>query len=284
MEPDVVFVGDSIVANLQCTDVWEKWFAPMHCLNFGIGGDETQHVLWRLKNGELEFIKPKAVVVLVGTNNHEHTAAEVAGGIMEICRTIREKQPQSHIVALTLLPRGEKPNCLREKNSEINGLIKETLRSIEMCQLTLPSPTNHSFTLLLSLDGEVCYVSALTGVAWPGLVVVVVVGVRVMGFPPQQTDEVPGGRSEREPQLWTTVICVLGVYKVCLAGGKCPWYVQGVPSRKVSPAGGKHPWYVQGVHSRKEVSLLCGKCAQQKEGTIGMCKMSPPEGRHPWYV
>ncbi|XP_045125204.1 platelet-activating factor acetylhydrolase IB subunit alpha2-like [Portunus trituberculatus] len=135
MEPDVVFVGDSIVANLQCTDVWEKWFAPMHCLNFGIGGDETQHVLWRLKNGELEFIKPKAVVVLVGTNNHEHTAAEVAGGIMEICRTIREKQPQSHIVALTLLPRGEKPNCLREKNSEINGLIKETLRSIEMCQV-----------------------------------------------------------------------------------------------------------------------------------------------------
>lgn len=135
MEPDVVFVGDSIVANLQCTEVWEKWFAPMHCLNFGIGGDQTQHVLWRLKNGELEFIKPKAVVVLVGTNNHEHTAAEVAGGIMEICRTIREKQPQTYIVALTLLPRGEKPNRLREKNSEINALIKETLRSIEMCQV-----------------------------------------------------------------------------------------------------------------------------------------------------
>lgn len=59
MEPDVVFVGDSIVANMQCTDLWEKWFAPMHCLNFGIGGDQTQHVLWRLRNGELEFIKPK---------------------------------------------------------------------------------------------------------------------------------------------------------------------------------------------------------------------------------
>lgn len=63
MEPDVVFVGDSIVANLQCTDLWEKWFAPMHCLNFGIGGDQTQHVLWRLRNGELEFIKPKVGVI-----------------------------------------------------------------------------------------------------------------------------------------------------------------------------------------------------------------------------
>ncbi|XP_050695796.1 platelet-activating factor acetylhydrolase IB subunit alpha2-like [Eriocheir sinensis] len=135
MEPDVVFVGDSIVANLQCTDLWEKWFAPMHCLNFGIGGDQTQHVLWRLRNGELESIKPKAVVVLVGTNNHEHTAAEVAGGITEICRTIREKQPQAYIVALTLLPRGEKPNRLREKNDEVNSLIKESLRAIDLCQV-----------------------------------------------------------------------------------------------------------------------------------------------------
>ncbi|XP_066946779.1 platelet-activating factor acetylhydrolase IB subunit alpha2 [Macrobrachium rosenbergii] len=135
MEPDVVFVGDSLVANLQSTDLWEKWFAPMHSLNFGIGGDQTQHVLWRLKNGELECIKPKAVVVLVGTNNHSHTAAEIAGGIIEICHTVREKQPQAYIIVLTLLPRGEKPNPLREKNSEINGLIKEAVRKIDLCQV-----------------------------------------------------------------------------------------------------------------------------------------------------
>lgn len=61
----MVFVGDSLVANLQCTDLWEKWFAPMHCLNFGIGGDQTQHVLWRLRNGELEFIKPKVCVFVL---------------------------------------------------------------------------------------------------------------------------------------------------------------------------------------------------------------------------
>nr|XP_045624159.1 platelet-activating factor acetylhydrolase IB subunit alpha2-like [Procambarus clarkii] len=135
MEPDVVFVGDSLVANLLSTDLWEKWFAPMHSLNFGIGGDQTQHVLWRLRNGELEFIKPKAVVVLVGTNNHNHTAAEVAGGITEIFQTIREKQPQAYIIILSLLPRGEKPNPLREKNSEVNALIKEALRQNDLCQV-----------------------------------------------------------------------------------------------------------------------------------------------------
>ncbi|KAK7082528.1 Platelet-activating factor acetylhydrolase IB subunit beta [Halocaridina rubra] len=135
MEPDVVFVGDSLVANLQSTDLWEKWFAPMHSLNFGIGGDQTQHVLWRLKNGELECIKPKAVVVLVGTNNHGHSASEVAGGITEICLTIREKQPKAYITVLTLLPRGEKPNPLREKNSQVNALIKEAIKNIELCQV-----------------------------------------------------------------------------------------------------------------------------------------------------
>ncbi|KAK4317187.1 hypothetical protein Pmani_011716 [Petrolisthes manimaculis] len=135
MEPDVVFVGDSLIANLQNTDLWEKWFAPMHTLNFGIGGDQTQHVLWRLRNGELECIKPKAVVVLVGTNNHEHTAAEVAGGIAEICNTIREKQPQAYVIVLTLLPRGEKPNRLREKNSQVNSLVKDALRTLDLCQV-----------------------------------------------------------------------------------------------------------------------------------------------------
>ena len=59
MEPDVVFLGDSIIANLQSTDLWEKWFTPMHSLNFGIGGDQTQHVLWRVHNGELDCIQPK---------------------------------------------------------------------------------------------------------------------------------------------------------------------------------------------------------------------------------
>ncbi|XP_042874101.1 platelet-activating factor acetylhydrolase IB subunit alpha2-like [Penaeus japonicus] len=134
-EPDVVFVGDSLVANLQSTDLWEKWFAPMHSLNFGIGGDQTQHVLWRLKNGELECIRPKAVVVLVGTNNHGHSAQEVAGGITEICHTIRDKQPKSYIIVLTLLPRGEKPNRLREKNGQINELMKEAVRDIDLCQV-----------------------------------------------------------------------------------------------------------------------------------------------------
>merc|ERR1712168_366798 len=107
----------------------------MHALNFGIGGDQTQHVLWRLTNGELDHVVPKAVVVLVGTNNHGHSATQVAGGIIEICKTIRDKQPQAYVIVLSLLPRGEKQNCLREKNSKINELVEDEIKTIDRCQM-----------------------------------------------------------------------------------------------------------------------------------------------------
>jgi platelet-activating factor acetylhydrolase IB subunit beta/gamma len=62
-EPEVLFVGDSLIAHLLYTDLWETVFEPLHPLNFGIGGDQTQHVLWRLENGELDNIKPKVISI-----------------------------------------------------------------------------------------------------------------------------------------------------------------------------------------------------------------------------
>uniref|UniRef100_A0A8C0MB72 Platelet-activating factor acetylhydrolase IB subunit alpha2 n=1 Tax=Canis lupus familiaris TaxID=9615 RepID=A0A8C0MB72_CANLF len=99
-EPDVLFVGDSMVQLMQQYEIWRELFSPLHALNFGIGGDTTRHVLWRLKNGELENIKPKVIVVWVGTNNHENTAEEVAGGIEAIVQLINTRQPQAKIIVL----------------------------------------------------------------------------------------------------------------------------------------------------------------------------------------
>ncbi|XP_046759709.1 platelet-activating factor acetylhydrolase IB subunit alpha2 isoform X3 [Gallus gallus] len=99
-EPDVLFVGDSMVQLLQQYEIWRELFSPLHALNFGIGGDTTGHVLWRLKNGELENIKPKVIVVWVGTNNYGNTAEEVAGGIEAIVRLINTQQPQAKVIVL----------------------------------------------------------------------------------------------------------------------------------------------------------------------------------------
>jgi len=119
-EADVLFIGDSLIQSLVHFDVWTKLFEPLHCLNFGIGGDQTQHVLWRVSNGELEGISPRIIVLLVGTNNHDHNALQVAEGVMTVVEAIKERQTMAHVVVLALPPRGRRPNRLRDKINEIN--------------------------------------------------------------------------------------------------------------------------------------------------------------------
>lgn len=134
-EPDVLFVGDSMVQLMQQYEVWRELFSPLHALNFGIGGDTTCNVLWRLQNGELENIRPKVVVLWVGTNNYEHTAEQVAGGILAIAQLLTSRLPKAKIVVLGLLPRGERPNPLREKNAAVNVLLRSWLPRLGQAQL-----------------------------------------------------------------------------------------------------------------------------------------------------
>ncbi|KAM9488292.1 platelet-activating factor acetylhydrolase IB subunit gamma [Clarias gariepinus] len=129
-EPDVLFVGDSLIQLMHEFEVWRKLFSPLHSLNFGIGGDATQHVLWRLVNGELDHICPKVVVLWVGTNNHGHTPEQICGGIMAIVNVVHEQLPQTHVLVLGVLPRGKSPNPLRERNAQVNALVQAELASL----------------------------------------------------------------------------------------------------------------------------------------------------------
>uniref|UniRef100_A0A9J8DMD8 Platelet-activating factor acetylhydrolase IB subunit alpha1 n=1 Tax=Cyprinus carpio carpio TaxID=630221 RepID=A0A9J8DMD8_CYPCA len=113
-----------------CWQVWRKLFSPLHALNFGVGGDATQHVLWRLVNGELDHISPKVVVLWVGTNNHGHTPEQICGGIMAIINVIHQKLPHAHTLVLGLLPRGKSPNPLRERNASVNALVQAEVASL----------------------------------------------------------------------------------------------------------------------------------------------------------
>ncbi|MFM7606282.1 MAG: GDSL-type esterase/lipase family protein, partial [Prosthecobacter sp.] len=108
----LVFLGDSITAGWAGKkEIWDKAFLSYKPVNFGIGGDRTQHVLWRITHGELDSIKPKTVVLMIGTNNSGSDSAEgIAKGITAIVETIRSKQPQAKILVLAVFPRGEKPS------------------------------------------------------------------------------------------------------------------------------------------------------------------------------
>ena len=84
-----LFLGDSITQGWNENTVWQRFYGPRHAANFGIGGDRTQHVLWRIQNGELEGIAPKVTVLMIGTNNlHDDTPDEIAQGIKTIVAEI----------------------------------------------------------------------------------------------------------------------------------------------------------------------------------------------------
>lgn len=97
-DPDVIFIGDSILQALQYSETWNELFAPFHCLNFGIHRDQIQNVLWRIQNGELDNVKPKVVVLHVGTNNYQETPDQIVEGIHELINVIRDKHPEAYIV------------------------------------------------------------------------------------------------------------------------------------------------------------------------------------------
>jgi lysophospholipase L1-like esterase len=106
---DLLFVGDSITALWvkSAPTIWSRYYAPRKAANFGIGGDHTQHILWRLDHGELDGIRPRVVVLMVGTNNvPDQTEDQVVEGVAAVVNRVRLKLPDSKILLLGVTPRG----------------------------------------------------------------------------------------------------------------------------------------------------------------------------------
>ena len=129
---DLLFIGDSITQGWEGSGkgTWEKYYANRKALNLGISGDRTEHVIWRLDNGNLRNQKKaKAAVVMIGTNNTGHIMqdpTEVRDGVERIVSTLRARCPQAKILLLGVFPRGVKPDDAKRKNNiEINKLISK---------------------------------------------------------------------------------------------------------------------------------------------------------------
>lgn len=124
---DVLFLGDSITEGFD-GEIWQRDFAPLRTANFGIGGDEVQHVTWRVLNGEIEGLSPRVIVVLIGTNNIGnvgHPAADVAKGVELLIKTLRTRLPQARIILNAVFPRDQKPGTpFRTQVAELNRLIQ----------------------------------------------------------------------------------------------------------------------------------------------------------------
>lgn len=121
---DVIFVGDSITQGWEGQKAWQEHFSSFKPVNLGIGGDQTGHVLWRITDGhELDNLKPKAAVIMIGTNNTGgHTAEQIAGGIKAIVAELKKQKPDIKILVLGVFPRGGGGDAERSMEQITTGL------------------------------------------------------------------------------------------------------------------------------------------------------------------
>ncbi len=123
---DVLFLGDSITHGWEGQKAWKENFTPLKAANFGIGGDQTGHVLWRITEGkELEGISPKVAVLMIGTNNSGRDSSEqIAEGITLIVKTLHEKSPTTKVLLLGIFPRNKDANApIRKKLADVNKIV-----------------------------------------------------------------------------------------------------------------------------------------------------------------
>jgi lysophospholipase L1-like esterase len=125
---DLLLDGDSItdwwVQNDENKQVFQKYFGNIRTANFGIAGDTTQGVLWGLRNGEGQGFRPKAIMLMIGTNNTgANTAPEIAEGIGAVVLEMRRDFPDAKILLLAVFPRAVPGDPVRDKIAEINRII-----------------------------------------------------------------------------------------------------------------------------------------------------------------
>ncbi|MFT7642861.1 MAG: lysophospholipase L1-like esterase [Pirellulaceae bacterium] len=128
---DLLMIGDSITHGWEGggKETWAKFYANRNAFNIGYSGDRTEHVLWRLANGEADGISPKAAVIMIGTNNTGHRQdppEQTAAGIKAIIADLRKRLPETKLLLLAVFPRdATKEGKLRQINDGINELISK---------------------------------------------------------------------------------------------------------------------------------------------------------------
>ncbi|MDO3387026.1 GDSL-type esterase/lipase family protein [Gilvimarinus sp. SDUM040013] len=108
----VVFLGDSITQGWD-HELWEQHFAPLGAVNFAIGGDLTQNMLWRLDHGNVEKLDPELVVLMAGVNNylhHQATPEDTFLGVKAVVDRALDYYPNANLILQGILPFGEQPN------------------------------------------------------------------------------------------------------------------------------------------------------------------------------
>ena len=128
-QAELIMIGDSLVHNFEKRgrQIWHLYFGRYKPLNLGFNADMTEHVLWRLQNGELDGISPRLAVIMIGTNNgglRRDRPEFTYEGIAAIIEELQARLPETRILLLGVFPRGAlKKHPLRKLNARVNFLL-----------------------------------------------------------------------------------------------------------------------------------------------------------------
>lgn len=122
---DLVFLGDSLTQGWNDNPTWQTFYGHRRAVNAGIWSDRTQHLLWRIQNGNLKGINPKAIVLQIGGNNlMMESPYAVAGGVKQNLLEIQAKLPNVKILIIGILPAGRQPSHPRRaRGQEVNRIL-----------------------------------------------------------------------------------------------------------------------------------------------------------------
>jgi lysophospholipase L1-like esterase len=151
----LVFIGDSVTQNWGNVNgrevngsgagIWNSAtynYSRFDALNFGIAGDQTQNVIYRVDNGQFDGLNPGLVVLMIGTNNRfaptsnpgfpiedypapPHTAEEIADGVLATVQAIHQKLPNSHVLTLSTIRGLNNSDPDRIAVSQANSLVSQ---------------------------------------------------------------------------------------------------------------------------------------------------------------
>ena len=127
---ELVFIGDSITDGWRGggKQIFHANYDRYNTLNLGIGGDRTEHILWRIDHNELDGLHPRAVVLMIGTNNlgTQQSVEDAIAGVKCDVKAIHEKLPEAKILLLAVFPRGHEPtDHFRDEIKQVNEAISE---------------------------------------------------------------------------------------------------------------------------------------------------------------
>lgn len=127
----LVFLGDSITDAFpgRGKETWNANYAQYNAVSFGISGERTENTLGHIAGGVLDGLSPKAVVIMIGTNNIGHFNDEkpewAAAGVKKIIEEVKAKLPNSKILLLGVFPRDKKGSPKRVAVEGINAIISK---------------------------------------------------------------------------------------------------------------------------------------------------------------